>query len=190
MLDHHCHPYIPSTTVLGDQWTTTPLAANRHISHGPRCAGRVSANTRLHQLRWGDREWAYYMSCARNTDDCPLMMYTYTCSVHVCIRTLYIGRESGSDNRRGATEGGRNGVRQGKNEDNARDSCAMHKHKCSVCRSMFIPYTTCTCVYLQSLSLHHSIGQRIAKPVFGHNCIRLRDFCGGCGPQRLKQWVD
>ena len=27
------------------------------------CAGRVSANTRRHQLRWGDREWAYHMSC-------------------------------------------------------------------------------------------------------------------------------
>ena len=25
------------------------------------CAGRVSANTRHHQLHWGDREWAYYM---------------------------------------------------------------------------------------------------------------------------------
>ena len=35
------------------------------------CAGRVSANTRRHQLRWGDREWAYYMSCARNTDVWP-----------------------------------------------------------------------------------------------------------------------
>ena len=32
------------------------------------CAGHVSANTRCHQLRWGDRELAYYMSCARNTD--------------------------------------------------------------------------------------------------------------------------
>ena len=35
------------------------------------CPGRVSANTRRHQLRWGDREWAYYMSCARNTYDWP-----------------------------------------------------------------------------------------------------------------------
>ena len=28
----------------------------------------VSANTRLHQLCWGDWEWAYYMSYVRNTD--------------------------------------------------------------------------------------------------------------------------
>ena len=25
------------------------------------CTGHVSANTRHHQLHWGDREWAYYM---------------------------------------------------------------------------------------------------------------------------------
>ena len=35
------------------------------------CTGRVSANTRRHQLRWGDREWAYYMSCAHNSDVWP-----------------------------------------------------------------------------------------------------------------------
>ena len=34
-------------------------------------AGCVSANTRLHQLCWGYREWVYYMSCTRNTDDWP-----------------------------------------------------------------------------------------------------------------------
>ena len=27
------------------------------------CTG---SNTRRHQLHWGDREWAYYMSCTRN----------------------------------------------------------------------------------------------------------------------------
>ena len=26
------------------------------------CAGHVYANTKLHQLRWGDQEWVYYMS--------------------------------------------------------------------------------------------------------------------------------
>ena len=47
----------------------TPLSVNSHISHGPRCMkvtqyiGYVSATTRLHQLRWSDQEWAYYMSC-------------------------------------------------------------------------------------------------------------------------------
>ena len=25
------------------------------------CIGHVSANTRLHKLRWGDREWVYYV---------------------------------------------------------------------------------------------------------------------------------
>ena len=42
------------------------------------CVGCISANTRLHQLRWGDREWAYYLSCARNTDDWPLMIFPET----------------------------------------------------------------------------------------------------------------
>ena len=32
------------------------------------CTACVSANTRFHQLRWGDREWAYYTPYARNTD--------------------------------------------------------------------------------------------------------------------------
>ena len=31
------------------------------------CAGPVSTNARSHQLRWGDREWVYYVSCVRNT---------------------------------------------------------------------------------------------------------------------------
>ena len=54
-----------------------------------RCAGRISANTRHHQLCWGDREWAYYMSCTRktcymyNVHYIHLYMYMYYVHVHV-----------------------------------------------------------------------------------------------------------
>ena len=40
-----------------------------------------------------------------------------SCIVHTCTCILYIGRESGSDTGRGETQGGRNGVRQEKNEE-------------------------------------------------------------------------
>ena len=79
---------------------TTPLAANSHnLSHRPRCmkviqcTGCVSANayTRCHQLCWGDRKWAYYMSCACNTNVWPyvslvprLFLCVYMCN-KVCM---------------------------------------------------------------------------------------------------------
>ena len=34
----------------------------RKVTH---CAGRVSANTRPHQLRWGDREMGTAISCTK-----------------------------------------------------------------------------------------------------------------------------
>ena len=36
----------------------------RKVTH---CAGRVSANTRPHQLRWGDRETGTAISCTKNS---------------------------------------------------------------------------------------------------------------------------
>ena len=42
------------------------------------CAGRVSANTRLHQLRWSDREWVYYTSCK--------CTYICTCNVGMSLQ--------------------------------------------------------------------------------------------------------
>ena len=36
------------------------------------CAGRISVNTRLHQLHWGDQECGHYTSCICNTGGWPL----------------------------------------------------------------------------------------------------------------------
>ena len=45
---------------------------------------RFRQYTRLLQLHLGDWEWAYYMSCAHDTDDWPLKMYTlYMYNVHM-----------------------------------------------------------------------------------------------------------
>ena len=68
---------------------TTPLAANSHnLSHRPRCmkviqcTGYVSANTRCHQLCWGDREWA---SCACNTNVWPYISLVPRLFLCVCM---------------------------------------------------------------------------------------------------------
>ena len=49
------------------------------------CAGCVSANTKLHQLCWGDREWVYYMSCAHSTAQHWRIRVTH------CINSTYSG---------------------------------------------------------------------------------------------------
>ena len=45
------------------------------------CAGRVSANTRRHQLRWGDWEWAYTCTCT------CICLYHLQCTCTECIHT-------------------------------------------------------------------------------------------------------
>ena len=59
------------------------------------CTGHVSANSRLHQLHWGDREWAYYMSCTHNTDDWPYRCFlkqyrVHTTHTHACTHTTHM----------------------------------------------------------------------------------------------------
>ena len=47
------------------------------------CAGRILANTRPHQLRWGDREMGTAISCI----ECSQMagLHVYMCMCHMCV---------------------------------------------------------------------------------------------------------
>ena len=51
--------------------TTTPQAPNDLQAYMIQCTGYVSANTKPHQLCWGDWECGYHTSCMCTTDGWP-----------------------------------------------------------------------------------------------------------------------
>ena len=60
------------------------------------CAGRISANTRPHQVRWGNQEMGTAMSCTKCSQVAGLIHAHYTCIVFTtcCLLQVYISHEN------------------------------------------------------------------------------------------------
>ena len=119
---------------------------------------------------------------------CSVQTWTCTCAVHVSI----IGRESGSDTERGETEGGRNGVRQGKNEER-KEATPGIAVQCENKYKLHVVYTcACTCLYhlctfKVCLSLHPVLPQ-YHWPEHSRTCLRSLDIETQLHPPHRLLW--
>ena len=56
-------PHTQTTHTCTHEQSHLPYKTGLDVTQSHHCAGRVSANTRPHQLRWGDREMGTAISC-------------------------------------------------------------------------------------------------------------------------------